>query len=252
MQCMSLTAIILTRDEAAHITECIQSLAWVDQVVVYDSGSTDETTNLARAAGAHMLFHVWSNYSAQREAALAAVDSEWVYFVDADERSSAKQAAEIRARITEPNIHGYWVPRHNYIMGHLTRHTGWYPDYQLRLLRRAHAHYDLTRAVHELVILDGEAGYLKTPLIHYNYRDFAQFRRKQERYTDYAAGAMFADGVRVKPQNYMLQPLRHFWWRFVTLQGYQDGLHGLRLSLLMAWYEFQKYVRLSRVWRDSR
>jgi glycosyltransferase involved in cell wall biosynthesis len=249
---MNLTAIILTRDEAAHITECIRSLAWVDGVVVYDSGSTDNTVALAQAAGAQVLYHPWLNYSEQRESALAAVDSEWVYFVDADERSSPEQANEIRARITDPAIQGYWVPRHNYIMGRLTRHTGWYPDYQLRLLRRAHAHYDLTRAVHELVNLDGEAGYLKTPLVHYNYQDFAQFRRKQERYTDYAAQTMREQGIRVKPQNYVLQPLRHFWWRFVTLEGYRDGLHGLRLSLLMAWYEFQKYIRLSHAWRISR
>jgi glycosyltransferase involved in cell wall biosynthesis len=249
---LNIAAIILTKNEAAHITDCIRSVAWADRVIVYDSGSTDETCNLACAAGAEVLTHPWRNYADQRESALQAVDDEWVFFVDADERSNPEQAAEIRTKITNPEIHGYWVPRHNYIMGKLTRHAGWYPDYQLRVLRRLRAHYDPNRAVHELVILDGQADYLETPLVHLNYRDLAQFLDKQNRYTDYAVQQLYEQGTRVKPQNYVLQPIRHFWWRFVALKGYRDGWHGFRLSALMAWYEFQKYVRLSRTWRKSR
>jgi glycosyltransferase involved in cell wall biosynthesis len=247
---MSLVAIILTHDEAANVTACIESVRWADSILVFDSFSEDNTVQLAEAAGARVIQRAFDNYSAQRSAALQAVSDEWVYFVDADERSTPEQAAEIRARIADPACDGYWVPRHNYIFGRLTCHAGWYPDYQLRLLRRARARYDMTREVHELVILDGEAGYLKTPLVHYNYRDLAQFIRKQEVYTDFAAHDLFKQGVRIKPQNYVLQPLRHFLWRFVTLHGYRDGWHGFRLSVLMAWYEFQKYVRLRRAWRN--
>ena len=245
----SLVAIILTHNEASNVTACIDSLRWADSILVFDSFSSDQTVQLAEVAGARVIQHRFDNYSAQRSAALAAVSDEWAYFVDADERSSQEQAAEIRATIAEPACAGYWVPRHNYIFGHLTRHTGWYPDYQLRLLRRANARYDMSREVHELVILDGEAGYLTTPLIHYNYRDLAQFIHKQEKYTDYAANDLLKQGVRAKPQNYILQPIRQFIWRFITLEGYRDGIHGLRLSLLMSWYEFQKYVRLNRAWR---
>ncbi len=248
---MTLVAIILTRNEACNIADCIDSVRWADSVLVFDSFSTDDTTAIATKAGAQVIQHPWTNYAVQRDAALAAVSDDWVFFVDADERSSPEQAAEIRERIADPTIDGYWVPRHNYIFGRLTRHTGWYPDYQMRLLRRARARYDTVREVHELVILDGKEGYLTTPLIHYNYRDLAQFIRKQERYTDYAAHDLFRRGVRVKPQNFVLQPLRQFLWRFVTLQGYRDGLHGLWLSLLMAWYEFQMYVRLRREWRRA-
>ncbi len=248
---MSLVAIILTYNEASNVLPCIESLRWADRIVVFDSFSTDDTVHIAREAGAQVIQHPFTNYTQQRNAALNAVEDEWVFFVDADERSSPEQATEIRGRIANPAFDGYWVPRHNYIFGRLTRHTGWYPDYQLRLLRRARAHYDTSRDVHELVHLDGAAGYLDTPLVHYNYRNLAQFVQKQEKYTDYAARDLFKRGVRVKPQNYILQPLRQFLWRFVTLQGYRDGLHGLRLSLLMAWYEFQMYARLSREWRRA-
>jgi hypothetical protein len=157
-----------------------------------------------------------------------------VYFVTPT-NDPARSRREIRRRIDDPAFDGYWVPRHNYIFGKLTLHTGWYPGYQMRLLRRARARYDASREVHELVILDGQAGYVDTPLIHYNYRDLAQFIRKQELYTDYAVSDLFRQGIRVKPQNYVLQPIRQFVWRFITLDGYRDGLHGLRLSLLMAW-----------------
>lgn len=244
---MTLVAIILTRDEAAHIVACIDSVRWADRVLVFDSGSTDVTRDLATAAGADVIVHPFTDYSSQREAALQAVTEDWVFFVDADERCTPELAAEIRTRIAmTPQIVGYWVPRHNYIMGRLTRGGGWYPDYQLRLMRRERARYDLTREVHELVILDGESANLDSPLIHRNYRDLAHFIQKQEKYTDYAAQEMHARGVRVKPHNYVLQPIRHFKWRFFTLRGYRDGWHGLRLSLIMAWYEYQKYVRLSR------
>ena len=143
------------------------------------------------------------------------------------------------------------MPRHNYIFGKLTRGAGWFPDYQLRLMQRERARYDETREVHELVLLDGAAGYLKTPLVHYNYRDLTAVRGQTGRYTDYAAQELFRQGVHPRPQNYVLQPIRHFVWRFIELKGYQDSWHGLRLSLLMAWYEYQKYVRLGRLWRDS-
>ncbi len=245
---MSLVAIILTRDEGQNIADCIASLRWADSILVFDSFSTDETVSIAQAAGARVIQHAFVNYTAQRNAALEAVSDEWVYFVDADERSSLAQAEEIRRRMAEPTIAGYWVPRHNYILGKLTLGAGWYPDYQLRLLRRAKARYDTSREVHELVLLDGPEGHLETPLVHYNYRTIQQFYEKQRRYTDYAASELYEQGVRVKPQNYVLQPLRHFYWRFVTLKGYRDGWHGLRLSLLMAWYELQKYRRLKGLW----
>ncbi len=248
---MSLIAIILTRNETQNIRACIDSLRWADSILVFDSFSDDDTIKIAAEAGARVLQHPWTNYTVQRNAALDAVSDEWVFFVDADERSSAQQGEEIRRRIADPDIEGYWVPRHNYIFGRLTRHAGWYPDYQMRLLRTAKASYDWAREVHEVVILDGKRGYLETPLVHYNYRDVRQFVRKQENYTDYAAQEMFRQGVRPRPQNYVLQPLRQFLWRFVTLHGYRDGLHGLRLSLFMAWYEFQKYLRLRRLWQSQ-
>ncbi|MFZ4813495.1 MAG: glycosyltransferase family 2 protein [Phototrophicaceae bacterium] len=238
-----LTAIILTHNEAAHIAACIQSLAFADQVVVFDSGSSDATLDIARDGGATVIEHPFSNYAAQRNAALEAVrgQSDWVLFVDADERVSAELAQAITRALDQAGYDGWRIPRHNYIFGKLTRATGWYPDYQTRLLRVGNAHYDPEKLVHEVVILKGALGTLSHPLIHYNYRDVAHFGEKQRRYSAYDADILYQQGVKAKFYSPLTMALRHFWWRFVTLKGYQDGLHGLFLSLLMGRYEFRKY-----------
>ena len=102
------------------------------------------------------------------------------------------------------------------------------------------------------MVLDGECGTLDHPLIHYNYTDVAHFIAKQERYTDIEAGIRFAEGIHPRLRTFLTGPLRQFWWRFVTLRGYVDGLHGLRLSLLMAYYEYQTWVRVARLWRAKK
>ncbi len=245
-----LTAVILTRNEAQHITACIESLRWADSVLVFDSYSTDATVTLAQEAGAAVLCHAFENYSTQRNAALdAAEGAEWVFFVDADERATPELAREIRQVIVEREEAGWWVPRHNYIFGHRMRATGWWPDHQLRLLHRGHASYDSNRAVHEVAILDGPEGYLEHPLLHYNYTTFEQFRQKQQRYTDYDATILLERGIRPKFYTPYTQAVRHFGWRFFTLQGWRDGGYGLLLSILMGYYEMVKYRKLSHLLR---
>lgn len=244
-----LTAIVLTRNEARHIVECIDSLRWADRIVVFDSYSDDETVAAAESAGVEVLQRRFDNYAAQRNAALAAIATDWVLFVDADERGTATVAEEIRRVITDRPENAWYVPRHNYIFGRLTLGAGWYPDYQLRLLRHGKVRYE--RPVHEIAVVDGEIGYLKNPLIHHNYRDPAHFHAKQRAYVEHDAGILQGKGVRPKPRNFLLQPGRQFWWRFVTLGGYRDGLHGLRLSLYMAYYEWRKYRRLAELWREE-
>src|SRR5258706_8707715 len=171
-----LTAIVLTGNEERHLPDCLASLAWAPGVVVFDSFSTDRTVELARAAGARVVQRTFDNYAAQRDAALQAADTEWVLFVDADERVTPALRDEIQTVVERPEP-GWWIPRDNYIFGRLTRHAGWYPDYQLRLLRPALAHYDSQRPVHELIILDSplKPGHLTAPLIHLNYETAAEF-----------------------------------------------------------------------------
>lgn len=241
-----LSAVVLTLNEETHLPDCLASLRWADEVVVFDSFSTDATRAIAEQGRARFVQHPFANYAAQRNAALDAVQSDWVFFVDADERVPPALAAEVRAVIAGPGPAGWWAPRHNYLFGRLTLHAGWYPDYQLRLLKRDLARYDPDRHVHELVKVDGGEGYLKNPLVHLNYATVAEFVVKQSAYARYDAGILLGQGRRARPHNFVLQPLRQFWWRFVTLQGWRDGLHGLRLSLLMSYFQWTVYRELAR------
>jgi glycosyltransferase involved in cell wall biosynthesis len=243
-----LCAVILTRNEATHIGACIASLGdWVDQVVVWDSFSTDATASIAQAAGALVVQRPFDNYAAQRQAALDTIATEWIFFVDADERATPALAAEVQRRLGEEEAVGYWVPRRNFIVGHEMRAGGFYPDYQLRMLRCGFAQYVAAREVHEIVTLRGPEGYLAAPLLHYNYATWPQFHAKQRAYAAYEARILAQRGIHPRPHNFVLQPLREFTRRFVTLQGWRDGGHGIRLALLLAWYYgFMPYWLLLR------
>lgn len=232
-----LIAVILTRDEEKHIGACIETLRdWCPLVVVWDSGSTDATCERARRAGALVVQRPFDDYARQRQAVLNTIAAEWILFVDADERATPELAAEVVRLIQGHEKDGYWIPRRNFIVGHEMRGGGFTPDYQLRLLRRAAARYDLSRKVHEIVTLEGEAGHLSARLLHYNYETWAQFHKKQVAYAQYEAGILAQRGITPRPHNFVLQPLREFRRRFLTLDGWRDGWHGARLALLLAWY----------------
>lgn len=256
----TLVAVVLTLNEERHISECLASLAWADARLVYDSFSTDRTVALAQAAGAEVAQNRFANYAQQRNDALKHVqarfpgDDTWLFFVDADERSTPALAAELRAVIASPDaaVRPVWsVPRHNYLFGKLTKGAGWYPDFQARLFHVGRVWFDPQREVHEVALFEGEKGLLRSELTHYNYDSVDQFHRKQRKYAEYDASILFKQGVRPKPRNFVLQPLREFRRRFFQLRGYGDGLHGLRLALLMAYYNLDMYRRLARMWRGA-
>lgn len=248
-----LAAIIIAKNETKYIADCVASLRWADEVIMCDNFSADDTAILAQQAGARVISQFpHENFAQAHNLALdTATEADWVLFVDADERATPELAQEIKAAVAAdlPSA-GYWVPRNNYIFGKLTLNAGYYPDYQMRLMRRGHARFE--RPVHEVVVLDGAEGHLKNPLIHYNYDTLDQFRAKQRRYIQFDAQELDQQGIRFRPRNLILQPLRHFWWRYITLRGYRDGLHGLRLCLLLAYYYgFQTYRKLGRLQQRS-
>jgi hypothetical protein len=248
---VTVTAIVPTLNEEENILDCLQSLAWADRRVVFDCYSDDRTVELARNAGAEVLQHPFEDYAQFHNAAMEQVEAEWILFVDADERATPELAAEIEAVVEENRQEVlWWIPRHNYIFGRLTKSAGWYPDYQARLLRHGHVRWE--RPVHEIAVADGPEGYLEHPLIHQNYENLADFRARQERYNRYDADILFKEGIRPRTYTPYTQAARQFWWRFITLRGLEEGLHGLRLSLLMAYYELKKYRRLAYLWRERK
>ena len=246
-----IAAIVLTFNEERHIGECLNTLRWADELIVFDSFSTDQTLEIARQTAARVIQHPFQNFAQQRNAALQATAADWVFFVDADERCTDPLAREIQ-EVSCTDDHPVWAtPRDNYLFGRLTRGAGWYPDYQARLFRVGKAMFDPKREVHEVARFSGTMGYLRNTLVHYNYENVAQFHAKQRKYAELDAGILYKQGVHPKAHNFVLQPLREFRRRFFSLKGYQDGLHGLHLSLLLAYYNYDMYRRLRRMWSTS-
>lgn len=246
----TLVVIVLAKDEEENISECLQSVSWADRLcVLLDPSTADRTAELALQAGAEVQEHEFVSFADQRSAALEMFEAEWVLFVDADERGTPELGAEVRRAVEGGVAAGWWVPRRNYIWGRWIRHAGWYPDHQLRLLRRGFARYDPAREVHEVVILDGPEAFLQNPLIHHNYATIPEFLRKQAFYADYEAKMLVREGMRPRLHSLVLQPMREFRRRYITLQGYRDGAHGFLLSLLMAYYTFVAYQRARQVCR---
>ena len=146
----ALSAIIITRNEAKNIAACLESVAFCDERIVVDAGSSDETVAIAESHGAAVTTHEWAGFGPQKNVALSLARGDWVLSIDADERVSPPLAAEIRAAIASPHADGYEMPRLSTFLGRAMRHSGWYPDYVLRLFRRENARFtdDL---VHERV-----------------------------------------------------------------------------------------------------
>ncbi|HEY0581513.1 MAG TPA: glycosyltransferase family 2 protein [Chloroflexota bacterium] len=233
-----LTAAVIARDEERMLADCLRSVEFADErLVLVDTATRDRTREVAAELGARVAERAFDNFAAQREAALELASGDWVLFVDADERVPASLRAEILATIAAPaGQRGFWVPRHNYLVGRVVRHAGWFPDYQLRLLERQAAHFDARRVVHELAIVDGPVGHLREAFVHYNYRSLGEFVFKQERYVALEADRWLATFGRPRARALLGQPVREFWRRYVSLQGYREGGLGLVLSLLLAFY----------------
>ena len=184
-----LTAAVIARDEERMLGDCVQSLEFADErLVLVDAATRDRTREVARGLGARVEERVFDNFAAQRDAALTLATGDWVLFVDADERVTSDLRTEVLRTIDRPGgCRGFWIPRHNYLLGRVIRYAGWFPDYQLRLLQRSAAHFDPVRVVHEEAVVDGPVGHLHEPLVHLNYRSLGEFIDKQERYCPYTA-----------------------------------------------------------------
>jgi glycosyltransferase involved in cell wall biosynthesis len=256
-----ISIIIPTLDEELHVGRAVTSAAPLGRVYVLDSGSTDRTRELAKEAGGTVAQHSWSGYSEQKNWALAnlGIDSEWVLFLDADEYLSPELREEIVEATSSGKFDGCYLPRQNIFLGRLLRHTWWYPDYQLRLFRARKGRYE-DRLVHEHVLLDGEAGFLKEPIMHENLKGVAAWTERHIRYAALEAvemrkaraGERSGDvsprffGSRaerrraVKTRIWYRMPFRpaiRFFWLYVIKRGFLDGRQGRIYCQLLAAYE---------------
>ncbi len=249
----TLTIVALAWHEAEHLGSCFKSLqpliglTHATTLVLLDEEADDTTAEVARRVAGRVASSHFVNFSAQRNRALELADTEWVFFIDADERCTEDLAREIANAVRRNDCSAFRLPRRNFFFGREVRHTGWWPDFQTRLLRRVFVHYDESREVHEYPTVDGPVCTLLNPLIHFNYEDWKQFIEKQRAYAPLEARALYEAGHRARVRSFIGQPLREFKRRFIDYRGYRDGLLGLALSAAMSVYRAETFRQLRRI-----
>jgi glycosyltransferase involved in cell wall biosynthesis len=282
-----ISATVITLNEERNIAACLESLSWADEVIVIDSGSTDRTVSIAEDLGARVLHHAWEGFSVQKNYALSLATGDWVLHLDADERVTRELRDEISAAAAaEPDLDGYYMPRLNHWLGNPIRHSGWYPDYTLRLFRRGRARCE--GLSHERFIVEGRTAYLRSPLLHFSYGSVKEhvvgilhpttldveeavrnglrvykvfpwhlltpfFREVVwHRLDEMRLRMFFKTRVRNRVEILWLVPfipLLRFFYSFVFRQGFRDGVPGFWIAVLSSYYEA---VRLALLWERLR
>lgn len=247
MKKATISIVISAHNEERKIKDCLESAKWADEIILIDNSSNDKTAEIAKRYTAKVftrpnnpMLNVNKNFGFSK------ASSDWILSLDADERVSNLLKEEIQSTINSQQltVNGFWIPRKNIIFRKWIRHTGWYPDYQLRLFKKGKGKF-AEQHVHEMIHVEGTTGYLKEPVVHYNYETANQFLQKLTYiYTVNEAEQILKKGYQFHYLDAIRFPLKEFLNRFLALEGYKDGLHGLVLSMLMAFYHFIVFVKI--------
>lgn len=241
---MQLSVIIITRNEEANIVECLQSVAFADELIVLDYASTDATADLARKLGARVhTTQTWPGFGPQKNKALDLANGDWVLSLDADERVTAALRAEIVHAIQSSDGDGaFEIPRSSSYCGQFIRYSGWSPDYVLRLFRRGRARFS-DDVVHERVLFEGRRERLTSPLLHLSFPDFESVLEKLNRYSTAGANAMTNKGKSAT----LAGAVGHGLWAFIRAyflqRGFLDGQLGLALAISNAEGTYYRYAK---------
>ncbi len=239
-----LSAIVITKNEGENIHECLASLHWVQEIVVVDAESQDNTVALAKEFTDKVFVRPWEGYAAAKQFALAQCTGDWVLWIDADERVTPELRQEICDLLTNaPVCAGYELARLANFLGRWIMHGGWYPGYVLRLFRRENATFNNLK-VHEGVELKGKIGRLENHLLHYTDRDIRRYFEKFNRYTSLAAEELHRKGRRWQWWDLLFRPPWMFLRMYVFKTGFLDGMPGFILACFSATYVFTKYAKL--------
>jgi glycosyltransferase involved in cell wall biosynthesis len=241
-----LSVAIITCNEEENIRRTLTSVAWADEIVVVDSGSSDRTVDICREYTDKVVHQDWLGFACQKNLAIDKTTGDWVLSLDADEPVEPALAEEIRSIIAAPEaLDGYRIPRKTFFLGKQVRHGGWYPDRNLRLFRKGAGRFE-ERAVHESIKVRGTVGNTRHAILHYAYPDLASYMSSINKYSSLAVNVMAEKGIdRFKTGwvNILLRPVGTFVIKYFLRLGFLDGKHGLILNLFHSGYVFAKYAK---------
>lgn len=248
---MSISVIIITKNAGATIRRCLESVAWADETVVIDSGSSDDTLDICRELGTKVSVTTdWPGFGPQKNRALDAASGDWLFNIDADEWVTPELADEIRAAVAGGgSAAAYALPRRSSFCGRYMKHSGWWPDYVLRLFRRGAARFSDDQA-HERLIVDGPIHKLKQPLMHEAITTMDQMLGKMNMYSTASARMLHARGRKAS----LLTAVFHGCWAFfrtyVLRLGFLDGREGFILAVANAEGSYYRYIKLMLEWKN--
>ena len=248
---MPLSAVIITRNAASQLEDCLRSVRFADEIVVVDSESSDGTVELAGRGGARVLHKEWLGFGPQKQFAVRAAANDWVLCVDADERVSDALRGEILAELKAPRGFVYAMPRCNRFLGRWLRHGEGYPDWSARLFHRGHARWS-DDPVHESVVTDEPVLRLSGDLLHESAETLEKYLDKQNRYTSLQAEGLQAAGRHANALHLLLSPLLRFFKYYVLRLGFLDGVPGLVHVAIGCMNSFNKYAKLIALERAAR
>ena len=247
---MPLSVAIITRNAASQLDRCLASVAFAEEVVVVDSGSTDGTIELASSRGARVISKEWLGFGPQKQFAVEAASHDWVLCVDADESLSEDLRESIIAELRAPRGFVYAMPRCNRFLGRWLRHGEGYPDWSVRLFHRKHARWG-NETVHEKVATEMPILRLRGDLLHDSAETLEKYLDKQNRYTSLQAESLRAAGRRTSLVHLLVSPSLRFFKFYLLRLGFLDGVPGLVHIAIGCMNTFNKYAKLRALERDS-
>ncbi len=249
---IKLSAIIITKNEEANIERCLRSVSWVDEIVIVDTESTDSTLEIARNFDARVYRPEWKGFGPAKQYALDKATGEWVLSIDADEEVSFTLKNEIRQLLeSEPECCGYYIPRKTRFLDRWILHSGWYPDYVLRLFKKSSGRFTLA-LVHEKVEVTGPTGRLHNPLMHYSYPTLEDYMHKLDHYSTLGAREMFEAGKRFHGYHLIVKPIMAFIKKLIFKKGWRDGWEGFMIAGLTSFGTLIKLAKLRELQAKAR
>lgn len=242
-----ISATIITLNEAPNIARTLRSLSCADEILVVDSGSTDQTREIAASLGARVIVHPWEGFAAQKNFAVEQARFDWILSLDADEELNEEARSGLeRWKSSEPSASGYRFARRAQYLGRWILHSGWYPDYKLRLFDRRKGRWH-GAFVHESVVVVGPIETLSGEILHYTCDSLAQHRERIEFYTDLAAKEMLERGERAGWLARVVVPPWTFLRTYFLCLGILDGTRGFLIAWMAARYVRRKYAKRARL-----
>lgn len=241
---MKISATIITYNEERNIARAIESLRCCDEIVILDSGSSDRTCELAEKLGARVIESPWRGYAGQKNLASESASNDWILSIDADEALSEALEGEIwQIKKNGPQFDGYTMPRLAQYLGRWIYHSGWHPDRKIRLFDRRCSSWQ-GEFVHESVRVNGTVGHLEANLLHFTCQSLSEHLRTMDRYTTLAAEQIIAEKRAVTWSRLLLDPPWTFCQTYFLKAGFLDGVEGLAIANMAAFYNFLKYAKV--------